>query len=154
MWKMHLAPDGSLLEPASSIDLTEVRLPVVDPIEQEAALAAFDAPVTIHRVFVEICGSLNAAAILTDLSFIEREDRPLDDWIEVHQELWVQRLGLSRKEQVTARRLLLVKSFIEETRSGVPPRLFFRIQWYAINKAIREAAKARVAGRQQPLMWS
>jgi hypothetical protein len=106
-------------------------------------------------VFIEICGNLNAAAILTDLSYIEREDRPLDDWSEVPQDMWVQRLGLSRKEQVTARRLLVAKGFLEETRRGIPPRLFFRIRWLAINKAIRDAAKVRVAGRQSSLpLWS
>jgi len=154
MWNMHRAPDGSLLEPEPIIDQPNTPLTIIDPVEQEATLAAFDAPISIHRVFVEICGSLNAAAILTDLSYIEREDRPLDDWIEVPQDVWVQRLGLSRKEQVTARRLLLAKGYTEETRSGLPPRLFFRIRWLAINKAIRDAAKARVAGRQQLLMWS
>lgn len=154
MWNMSRAPDGSLLDPEAPDDRALVMHSMVDPVEQEAALAAFDAPITIHRVFVEICGSLNAAAILTDLSYIEREDRPLDDWIEVPQDLWVQRLGLSRKEQVTARRLLLAKGFMEETRSGLPPRLFFRIRWLAINRAIRDAAKARVTGRQQSLTWS
>ena len=151
MWNRNLAPDGSTLRNGAADSEADVGI-ALDPVDEEALLATLDAPVTIHRVFIEICGSLNAAAILTDLGYIEREDRERRDWLEVSQTDWEVRLGLSAKEQLTARKLLLARSFIEEMRTGMPPRLFFRIQWAAINRAMQKAAAARVAARS--IRWS
>lgn len=152
MWNRNLAPDGSQLRSATTADeATDIGI-ALDPIDEEALLATLDAPVTIHRIFIEICGSLSAAAILTDLGYLEREDRDRRDWLEVSQSDWEARLGLSSKEQLNARKLLVARSFIEETRTGMPPRLFFRVQWASINRAMQKAAAARVAARST--RWS
>ncbi|WP_321944373.1 hypothetical protein [Paraburkholderia tropica] len=145
MWDMRRAPDGSFLGPAGVAERGESC--GLSEIVEEALLSTIDAPVTIHRVFIEICASLNAAAILTDLSFLERERAMPDDWIEVPQTEWKHRLGLSSKEQATARRLLRERGYLEEMRTGLPPRLLFRIDWQSIDRAIREAAGRRVADR-------
>ena len=105
----------------------------------------FDTPITIHRSFVEVCGDLGAAALLTDLATLEHESNR--EWIEVPQRDWIQRLGLSRKQQATARRHLVARGLQDEQLIGVPPRLHFRIVWQALEAALREQAVRRTAQR-------
>lgn len=140
----HLAPDGSRLP-----DTDAQHGSVMDPVAEASLLAALDAPITIHRVFVELCGNLNAAALLTDLGYLVQDSG--DDWLAVPQDEWAQRLGLSPKEQVTARRLLKERGFIEEVLTGMPPKLLFRVCWLAIDAAIKAQASATVAGRPKPV---
>lgn len=140
----QLAPDGSRL-PSDPMQ----HASAMDPVAEASLLAALDAPITIHRVFVELCGNLNAAAVLTDLGYLAQDTG--DDWITVPQDDWGQRLGLSAKEQVTARRVLKDRGFIEEVLTGMPPKLLFRVCWLAIDAAIKAQAKATVAGRPKPV---
>lgn len=141
-WSSQLAPDGSRLP-------GERGAPDLDPVTEASLLAALDAPITIHRAFVELCGSLNAAAVLTDLGYLAQDTE--DEWISVSQDDWTTRLGLSAKEQVTARRLLVAKGFIEEVRCGMPPQLLFRICWRAIDAALKAQARAAVEARPRPV---
>lgn len=137
-WDMRLDPFGNLLPGASYDDP-----PGMDPAEQEFLLSMFDTPITIQRSFVEVCGDLGAAALLSDLSTLGHESSR--EWIEVPQQDWIQRLGLSRKQQATARRHLVARGLLDEQLTGVPPRLHFRIVWPALEAALREQAVRRTA---------
>ncbi|TAL87320.1 MAG: hypothetical protein EPN74_02025 [Rhodanobacter sp.] len=143
-YQYQLAPDGSRLP-----DDHMQHASVMDPVAEASLLAALDAPITIHRVFVELCGNLNAAAVLTDLGYLAQDTG--DDWISVPQNDWAERLGLSPKEQVTARRLLKDRGFVEEVLTGMPPKLLFRVCWLTIDAAIKAQAKAAVKTRPLPV---
>jgi hypothetical protein len=140
IWDSTKAPDGSTLK-----GTTAAQAPFdLDGEQQEYLLAMLDAPVTIHRAFIELCDNLNAAALLSDLSYSEKE-ASVSDWISASTADVQNRVGLSPADQRAAQRLLVERGFIEEAKSSRPARLTIRIRWNAIDHALRKLAKRRAA---------
>ena len=52
-----------------------------DQANEHYLLRVLDAPITIHRAFVELAGSLNAAAILSDLAARGDLSELAGDWV-------------------------------------------------------------------------
>lgn len=140
MFDMRLDPEGNLL-PGKTWDDS----PGLPPAETEMLLAMLDMPVTIDRCFVEICGDMAAAAILTELSTIETQTRRKDQWFPVAEDEFSHHLALSPKQQAAARRLLRAQGLIEHRRKGTPPRDEFRVLWPAILMLLRQKAAERTA---------
>lgn len=125
-----------------------------DQANEHYLLRVLDAPITIHRAFVELAGSLNAAAILSDLAtqsdLVELEG----DWVYLDAADWRARLGLSYKEQLTARKLLERKGFLESIRTGMPPRTAVRVNWMAVDRELRLQAANAALARPSPVLSS
>ena len=117
-WDFALDPYGRQYTANADTDAVAQR----DQANEHYLLRVLDAPITIHRAFVELAGSLNAAAILSDLAAQSDLTELAGDWVYIDAEEWRSRLGLSYKEQLTARRLLERKGFLETMRIGMPPR--------------------------------
>jgi hypothetical protein len=139
IWDQSKAPDGSALLRNKEAASPPVQL---DGEQQEYLLAIFDAPITIQRVFVELCDNLNAGAVLSELSSQEK-DPAAGEWLTVSQADWQRRLGLNAKEQREAIRLLLARGFIEAAKGNT--RSAYRLRWDAIDHAVRTLAKRRAS---------
>lgn len=72
-------------------------------------------------------GSVAAAIFIEHIAFWQ--ERSEDGWVFRTQEEIEERTALTRKVQETARALLLRMDIIEESRNGVPPRMYYRIKW-------------------------
>ncbi|MEM5386408.1 hypothetical protein VSR68_22795 [Paraburkholderia phymatum] len=143
MYDMRLDPEGNLLPGKTWSDS-----PGLPPAESEFILSMLDVPVTIDRCFIEICGDLAAAAMLTELSTIESETGRRDAWLPVAPDEFGRRLALSHQQQRAARRLLRAKGVVaHRSRKTVktPPIDEFRILWPAVMTLMRQKAEERTA---------
>jgi len=110
-------------------------------ISDELLLAVFDMPVTFHRCLVPVAGGVTAALMLSQAIWLtETVDPASDGWFMCSQEQWTQETGLTRWEQETARRALRRAGLLEERRSGMPARLWFRICPAAVWRALQVSA--------------
>ncbi|MFT4066747.1 hypothetical protein [Paraburkholderia sp.] len=140
MYDMRLDPEGNLL-PGKSWD----DPPGPPPEETELMLSMLDVPVTIDRCFVEICGDMPAAAVLTELSTIESETGCRDQWLAVTPGELERRLALSDRQQRAARRVLRAKGLIGHRRAGPTRADEYRLLWPAIMTLLRQKAAERTA---------
>lgn len=149
-WDFALDPYGRQYTANTDTDAVPQR----DQANEHYLLRVLDAPITIHRAFVELAGSLNAAAILSDLAAQSDLTELAGDWVYIDAEEWRSRLGLSYKEQLTARRLLERKGFLETMRIGMPPRTAVRVNWLAVDRELRVQAANAALSRPSPSLSS
>ncbi len=149
-WDFALDPYGRQYTANADTDAVAQR----DQANEHYLLRVLDAPITIHRAFVELAGSLNAAAILSDLAAQSDLTELAGDWVYIDAEEWRSRLGLSYKEQLTARRLLVRKGFLETWRIGRPPRTAVRVNWLAVDRELRVQAANAALARPSPSLSS
>lgn len=149
-WDFALDPYGRQYTANADTDAVAQR----DQANEHYLLRVLDAPITIHRAFVELAGSLNAAAILSDLAAQSDLTELAGDWVYIDAEEWRSRLGLSYKEQLTARRLLERKGFLETMRIGMPPRTVVRVNWLAVDRELRVQAANAALARPSPSLSS
>ncbi|MBQ2648129.1 MAG: hypothetical protein IJF82_12235 [Achromobacter sp.] len=149
-WDFALDPYGRQYTANADTDAVAQR----DQANEHYLLRVLDAPITIHRAFVELAGSLNAAAILSDLAAQSDLTELAGDWVYIDAEEWRSRLGLSYKEQLTARRLLERKGFLETMRIGMPPRTAVRVNWLAVDRELRVQAANAALARPSPSLSS
>lgn len=149
-WDFALDPYGRRFAPRDEVDTAAHR----DQANEHYLLRVLDAPITIHRAFVELAGSLNAAAILSDLAGQSDLSELAGDWVYLDAEEWQARLGLSYKEQLTARKLLERKGFLETIRTGMPPRTAVRVNWMAVDRELRAQANNAAVARPSPILSS
>jgi hypothetical protein len=82
----------------------------------------------IHRAFVTLTGSLNAAMMLSQaLYWTEKLPEDRGGWFYKSREEWGEEIYLSRYEQETARKILKKFGFWQEKEQGLPSRLWFRV---------------------------
>ena len=149
-WDFALDPYGRQYTANADTDAVAQR----DQANEHYLLRVLDAPITIHRAFVELAGSLNAAAILSDLAAQSDLTELAGDWVYIDAEEWRLRLGLSYKEQLTARRLLERKGFLETMRIGMPPRTAGRVNRLAVDRELRVQAANAALARPSPSLSS
>ncbi len=83
-----------------------------------------------HRTLAGIAGGIHAGLMLSRALHLTRlqRKRRLDAWVCNAQVSWFEEIGLTRREQETARRDLTRTGVWEETLVGIPPRLMARIR--------------------------
>ena len=62
-------------------------------------------------------------------------------WCCRTQTEWERETGLTRREQETARRKLKARGVLDERKSGVPAKLYFRLNLKILAQLIEESAK-------------
>jgi len=94
-------------------------------------LDLLDRPIAYHHVYRRICGSTVAALMLSQLTYwqniVDKGNGGVNGWFfKTSQEIEAE-TGLSRHEQITARKYLIKLNIIEIKKEGLPCRLFYRI---------------------------
>jgi len=105
----------------------------------------FEVPISFHRCLVSITGGVAPALMLSQAIWTSGDVEPVyEGWFIKSQDQWTHETGLSRSEQETARRVLREAGFLEERRTGIPARLWFRVRADRVSHALqmREAAHA------------
>ncbi len=85
---------------------------------------------SFHRTLAVVSGGVNAGLMLSRALYLTRRQsrQQSGGWFCGTAMVWTQEIGLSRREQETARRDLGRLSIWEEAISGIPPRVFARIR--------------------------
>ena len=91
------------------------------------ALACAGKVLVVHRPFIELTGSVNAAMMLSQCLYWSQFTDDPEGWIYKTREDWTAELGLSRREQEYARRALVSLGILVEAKAGNPCRLHYRV---------------------------
>jgi hypothetical protein len=85
-------------------------------------------PIAFQRIFVDwVGGNINAALMLSQLLYWTKVVG-WGVWIYKTREDWWDELGIARDKQERARGALKEAGIIQEKRSGIPPKVYFRIK--------------------------
>lgn len=84
-------------------------------------------PVAYYPKLVPITGSTNATILLCQFLYWEGKQHDEDGWIYKTQADINEETGLTRYEQEGARKKLRESGILEEKRSGIPAKLYFRV---------------------------
>ena len=96
--------------------------------------------VAYHRVLADIGGGVHAGLMLSKALYLTKiqTTRALDVWIDNSAASWFEVIGLSRREQETARRDLIRIGVWEEEMRGMPSRLVARIRLDCLLSLLRK----------------
>jgi hypothetical protein len=100
--------------------------------------------VAFHRTLAGVAGSVHAGLMLSralHLTRLQARHR-LDHWIASSPARWFEEIGLTRREQETARRDLVRTGLWEECLRGIPPSLVARIRLDCLLALLTDDASA------------
>jgi hypothetical protein len=93
-----------------------------------------DRPIAFHRGLKRVINSANTALMLSQAIYWSR--RTEDGWFYKTQVEWEEETFLTRSEQELARKYLRTQNFWHEERRGCPAKLYFRVDFQALLKAL------------------
>ena len=119
-------------------------------ITERAVLAQLLGPsLGYHRALTEVAGGIHAGLMLSRALHLTRQQikRRLDAWICNSAAHWSDEIGLTRREQETARRSLTRIGVWEETLKGIPPSMMARVRLDCLLTLLTEGASPEILGQ-------
>ncbi len=111
-------------------------------------LKLLDRPITFHRVFVDLTGSINAALMLSNAVYWTNKLPPeREGWFHKSLEEWTAETGMTRREQDTARERLVEIGLLETRRAKLPNAECVTGTWF------RVAVEAMTTALSDPTKW-
>ena len=86
-----------------------------------------DRPISFNRDFVDLGVGITGALMLSQAVYWSKRTKDNEGWFYKTQEEWEEETGMSRREQETARKRLKRAGLLEETRAGLPAKMYYRI---------------------------
>ena len=96
-------------------------------------LTSLGQPVVVYPKMVRFLGSWPAAAFVAHLTWWEGKGDAVH-WIYKTREELLEEIGLSRRQQESVRANLRERGYLIEEKRGVPCRVYYRLDWDAINR--------------------
>ena len=109
-----------------------------------------DRPIAFHRCFAELGGSVNAGLMLSQAVYWAQRTKNGDGWFWKTAEEWQEETYLTRTEQATARKQLKRLSCWQEELRGVPAKLFYRVDFDALDELLSADKSARISQSSLP----
>lgn len=101
-------------------------------------------PVAYHPALARLVGSITAAVMLSQAIYWQQrvpQRRPVGcpgpDWWHHSAAEWESETALTKNEQLTARKKLKKTTFWQESRSGIPARIWFRVDLSELEKIMQ-----------------
>lgn len=120
-----------------------------------------DRPISFHRAYVKLTGSVNAALMLSQAMYWASRTSDPDGWFYKTSKDWEDETGMGRHEQDTARKQLKKSGFWVEKLRGVPATLNYRIDFEKMISSLSESGKLdccnspnKIAGNSQTSPYS
>src|SRR5271166_4124982 len=102
--------------------------------------ALLSRPVAYNKLLSIAGGSVGAGVFLSQMIYwFERTETERDGWIYKTREDWWIETAISRYELETIRKALIARKLIEEKYCGVPPKLYYRLNWEGLRTGLAEA---------------
>lgn len=95
-----------------------------------------DRPIAYHRIFVPFAGVSGAVFLSQALYWTKRIPRE-SEWFYKTREDWQEETGLGRRAQEEARNTLKELGILEEKLTGIPARLFFKINFDVLESVLK-----------------
>jgi hypothetical protein len=86
-------------------------------------------------------GSITAALLLSQPLSWQRRCQDPEGWWCKPQEEWTEEAGLSRRERVHARKTLRLLGILDEKLTGMPAKLWYRVNLVALHDAVASATR-------------
>ena len=99
-----------------------------------------DRPIAFHRCFVRLGIGITGAVMLSQAVYWSSRTGDSEGWFFKTIGEWEEETGLTRREQETARKNL--KGILDSELRGIPARLYFRINWLALEKSLNNDSLA------------
>src|SRR5215212_3679824 len=96
-------------------------------LEQAIQAILSDRPIAYHAALARALGSVTAGVMLSQFLYWQPRSKDGEGWFWKTQADIYEETGLGRREQETARKVLLKAQVLEEKRRGVPGKMHFRI---------------------------
>lgn len=112
-------------------------------------LNLLDRPIAFNRSFVDLGVGITGALMLSQCVYWSTRTKNSDGWFYKSRDEWLEETGLTRREQETARKRLCDKGYIEESKRGVPCRVFFKLNREALENDLLELAQKRPSSRAE-----
>ncbi len=109
-----------------------------------------DRPIAFHRCFAELGGSVNAGLMLSQAVYWSQRTKNGDGWFWKTAEEWQEETYLTRTEQATARKQLKRLACWQEELRGVPAKLFYRVDFDALDELLSADKPARISQSSLP----
>ena len=107
-----------------------------------------DRPIAFHRCFVRLGIGITGAVMLSQAVYWSNRTGDSEGWFFKTIGEWEEETGLTRREQETARKNL--KGILDSELRGIPARLYFRINWLALEKSLNNDSLAESAKQGFP----
>lgn len=106
--------------------------------ETERLILLLSGPtIAFRREFVKPAGGMGEALFLSQAIYWTRKlPKGNDGWFWKTQEQWAEELGATRYEQETIRKNLRKRGILLEKKSGIPSKLFFKVDLAALAKSL------------------
>ena len=130
------------------------KLPKLPDGVSEACLELIEEPINFHPAVAKLCGSANAGLMCSQGLYWSRMPnvQQKGGWFYKTSVEWQEETCLTRREQDTARKVLVEKGFMETKLEKVngAPTLHFRMHWDAILAAHLKAHNVQMESTEAP----
>ena len=100
-----------------------------------------DRPIAFQRAFVALGAGITGALLLSQAVYWSRRSGDDTGWFFKTQVEWEEETGLTRREQEGARSRLQSMGLLREERRGIPAKLYYRVDFEALQTSLDECAK-------------
>ena len=100
-----------------------------------------DRPIAFQRAFVALGAGITGALLLSQAVYWSRRSGDDTGWFFKTQVEWEEETGLTRREQEGARSRLQTMGLLREERRGIPAKLYYRVDFEALQTSLDECAK-------------
>jgi len=105
--------------------------------------------ITYFPSLTPVCGSYKAAAMLSvalawTRNWLHRHPER-EGWFWKTREEWLRETGLSRREQESARKALVMRGLLREARRGMPARMHYRLDLDCLGALLMSGTPSRLA---------
>ena len=115
--------------------------------DRRQALQLLGRPVLVFRQLADLCQSVTAAILLSQLLGEERSalrtSQRQDEWHSYQFQQLMSVTGLTRDELIHARKILREHGYLIERRIGIPPRSEWQLSFSPLVNDLRSAMQAR-----------
>ncbi|MFM6919735.1 MAG: hypothetical protein ACKPKT_19570, partial [Dolichospermum sp.] len=105
-------------------------------------------PIAFHRIFAVIGGGATEGLFLSQAYYWSKHTKDAGGWFYKTGEEWEEETCLTRREQETARKALRKLGILEETRKGLPRKVFYRINRDVLYQVICNQSDSNPCGSQ------
>lgn len=95
-------------------------------------------PIAYYPEFAKALKSVNATIFLCQLLYWKGKGKKKDGWIYKSQREMEEETALTRREQLTARRILKTTGILKEKLAGVPATIHYRIDTDKLNEIVED----------------
>jgi len=133
---------------AERVDARLLTAPDTDWHDRMLIAELLGPAVVFHRALAAVAGGVHAGLLLSRALHLTRLQarRQQDAWIDDSAAHWLDQLGLSRREQESARRDLLAAGVWEERIRGMPPSLFARVRLEVLAALLSQRSEGFLGG--------